>query len=88
MKIYVGNLSAQTMEDDLRQTFEVFGDVSGVNITTEVFSGQCKRFGYVEMPSKFHASAAISELNGLELNGRRLSVFRAYPQPEYQPSYS
>ena len=76
MKIYVGNLSPQTMEDDLRKTFEIFGEVNEVNIATDKSGGQSRRFGFIEMRSKFYAHAAISELNGLELDGRRLVVYR------------
>ena len=52
MNIYVGNLSHDATEDDLRQAFEAFGEVSSVNIITDRFSGESRGFGFVEMPTK------------------------------------
>jgi RNA recognition motif-containing protein len=87
MKIYVGNLSPETMENDLRKTFEIFGEVDQVNIATDKTGGQSRRYGFIEMRSKFHAHAAISELNGLELDGRRITVHRVNPQSTGQLSH-
>ena len=82
MNIYVGNLSHQTAESNLRQAFEGFGEVSRVNIITDKFSGQPKGFGFVEMPAKEQAQAAIAGLNGKELDGRTLNVNEARPRTD------
>ena len=82
MNIYVGNLSRETGEDDLRQAFEGFGAVTSVNIIKDKFTGESRGFGFVEMSSKDEAMAAISGLNGNELNGRTLNVNEARPRTE------
>jgi RNA recognition motif-containing protein len=82
MNIYIGNLSFDTTEDQLRQAFEGFGEVSTVNIITDKYSGNSKGFGFVEMSAKSEAIAAISELNGQELDGRELNVNEAKPRAE------
>jgi RNA recognition motif-containing protein len=86
MNIYVGNLSGQTVEADLRRTFEGFGEVTQVSIIKDKFSGEPKGFGFVEMPTKEHAMAAITGLNGKELNGRTLNVNEARPRTDNRPS--
>ncbi|MFB0553484.1 MAG: RNA recognition motif domain-containing protein [Phycisphaerae bacterium] len=80
MNIYVGNLSRQTTEDDLRQAFEVFGQVESVNIIKDRFSGESRGFGFVEIPSKQEAQKAIEEMNGKELMGRAVNVNEARPR--------
>ncbi|SYZ71985.1 putative RNA-binding protein RbpA [Candidatus Zixiibacteriota bacterium] len=82
MNIYVGNLSYETSEDDLRQAFESFGQVANVTILKDKFSGKSRGFGFVEMPTDDEAQAAISGLNGKELSGRTLKVNEARPQTE------
>jgi RNA recognition motif-containing protein len=82
MNIYVGNLSYDTTEDQLRQVFEGFGQVSSVNIITDKFSGESRGFGFVEMSDQGEAQAAIGGLNGQELNGRALNVNEARPRGE------
>jgi cold-inducible RNA-binding protein len=82
MNIYVGNLSREVTEDDLRQAFEGFGQITSVNIIKDKFSGQSRGFGFVEMPGRAEAQAAIAGLNGKELKGRTLSVNEARPQSE------
>ena len=82
MNIYVGNLSYDASETDLRQAFEKFGEVTSVNIIKDKFSGEPKGFGFVEMPGKEMAMAAISGLNGQDLNGRALNVNEARPKTE------
>lgn len=77
MNIYVGNLSFDTTEDQLRQAFECFGEVTSVNIITDKFSGKPRGFGFVEMSSKDEAVAAISGLNGRDMGGRALNVNEA-----------
>jgi RNA recognition motif-containing protein len=80
MNIYVGNLSYDVTEADLRAAFEAFGAVASVNIIKDQYSGQSKGFGFVEMPSAAEARAAISGLHGKELMGRTLNVNEARQQ--------
>jgi RNA recognition motif-containing protein len=82
MKIYVGNLSYQVTEDQLREVFAAHGQVDSATIIKDKFSGQSKGFGFVEMNSKEEAEAAIAALNGTDLQGRRLNVNEARPRPE------
>ena len=80
MKLYVGNLSYDSSEDDIRQAFEAIGEVSEVNIIIDRMSGRSKGFGFVEMPDKDAATQAIEQLNSTELNGRALNVNEAKPR--------
>jgi len=80
MNIYIGNMSFDTTEDQLRQAFEAFGEVSTVNIIKDKYSGEPRGFAFVEMATKDEAVAAISGLNGQELNGRELNVNEAKPR--------
>jgi RNA recognition motif-containing protein len=80
MNIYVGGLPYDVTEADLRDAFEAFGTVASVNIITDKFSGQSRGFGFVEMASTSEAQAAITGLNGKELNGRTLNVSEARPR--------
>ncbi|MBD3402578.1 RNA-binding protein [candidate division GN15 bacterium] len=80
MKIYIGNMSFDTTEDDLRQTFSSFGEVADINIITDRDSGRPRGFAFVEMPDAGAASSAIAELNGTELGGRQLTVNEAKPR--------
>jgi RNA recognition motif-containing protein len=82
MNIYVGNLSHDATEDDVRQAFEAFGEVASVNIIKDKFSGESRGFGFVEMPAKAEAEAAITGINGQDLKGRALSVNEARPQTQ------
>jgi len=82
MNIYVGNLSYEVTEGDLRQVFEQSGQVESVNIIMDKYSGRSKGFGFVEMPSNHEAQAAIEGLNGKELKGRVLNVNDARPRTE------
>ncbi len=82
MNIYVGNLLKDVTEEDLRQTFEAFGQVASVAIIKDRFSGESRGFGFVEMPVKAEAQAAIAGLNGKDLKGRTLNVNEARPRSE------
>jgi RNA recognition motif-containing protein len=82
MNIYVGNLSHDVTEDELRQEFEAFGQVTSANIITDRFSGQSRGFGFVEMGNNEEAEAAIAALNGKDLKGRTLNVNVARPRPD------
>jgi len=80
MNIHVGNLSREVPSEDLRQAFERFGQVAGATIIRDKTSGQSRGFGFVEMPNKAEAEAAISGLNGEELKGQRIFVNEARPR--------
>jgi RNA recognition motif-containing protein len=80
MNIYVGNLSFDVTEADLRAAFEAFGAVASVSIIKDQYSRQSRGFGFVEMPSASEAQAAISSLHGKDLKGRTLNVNEARPR--------
>ena len=82
MNIYVGNLSYEVTEEELRQEFEAFGKVESVNIITDKYSGRPKGFGFVEMPSVSEGQAAITGLNGKTLKDRTLNVNAARPRSD------
>jgi len=82
VNIYVGNLSSETNEDDLRQAFEAFGQVESINIIKDKFSGESRGFGFVEMPSKDEGQKAIDEMNDTDLKGRTLNVNVARPRAD------
>ena len=77
MNIYVGNLSRDVTEEDLRQAFEQFGQVESVNIIKDRFSGEPRGFGFVEMSSRDEAQTAIKEADNMELKGRVIRVNEA-----------
>ena len=81
MNIYVGNLSNTVTDEDLRQEFEEFGQVESANVIKDKFSGESRGFGFVEMPSKEEAMAAISGLEERELKGKKINVNEARPRP-------
>ncbi|MDM7999832.1 MAG: RNA-binding protein [Dehalococcoidia bacterium] len=81
MKIYVGNLPRELSEDDLRREFEAFGKVESVAIVKDRYGGQSRGFGFVEMPTKSEATAAITGLKGKVLQERTLDVSEARPRP-------
>ncbi len=80
-KIYVGNLSYNTVEDSLRSAFMNFGNVVSARIIIDRDSGQSKGFGFVEMSSEDEAAAAIAGMNGQNLDGRMLRVNEAMDKP-------
>jgi len=82
VNIYVGNLSREVTEDELRKAFEAFGQVSTVNIIKDRYSGESRGFAFVEMATKTEAQAAITGLNGTSLKERTLSVSEARPRTE------
>ena len=83
--IYVGNLSYEATEDDLRQAFEAHGEVSSVAIIMDKMTGRSRGFGFVEMPDKNQANAAIQALNLQEVRGRAITVNEAKPKTEGGP---
>ena len=82
MKIYVGNLSYEVTEEDLRQEFVAFGEVTSVSVITDKYSGRPKGFGFVEMATKAEAEAAITGLNGKTLKERTIMVNEARPRTD------
>jgi RNA recognition motif-containing protein len=85
MNIYIGNLSFDTTEDEIQQACSAFGQVATVNLIKDKFSGESRGFGFVEMPTKAEADAAIAGLNGTELKGRTITVNEARPRTEGRP---
>jgi cold-inducible RNA-binding protein len=82
MRLYVGNLSFDTDDNDLRSTFERFGTVTDVKVMMEQGSGRSRGFGFVTMGSAEEGQAAISSLHGFSLGGRNLTVNEARPREE------
>ncbi len=82
MNIYVGNLSYNATEEEIRSAFEAFGKVVSVTIVKDKYSGQPRGFGFVEMADDVEAQAAIQNLNGKELLGRQLNVNEAHARSE------
>jgi len=80
MKIYIGNMSFNTTEDQLRQAFEGFGEVSSCNVIMDSFSNRPRGFAFVEMSNGDEAKAAITDPNGKEFDGRELNVSEARPR--------
>ncbi len=80
-RIYVGNLSYQTTENDVASLFEQAGEVESVSIITDRDTGRSQGFGFVEMSNE-DADKAIAQFNGMELNGRALTVNEARPREE------
>jgi len=82
MNLYVGNLSFQTSEDDLQSAFAAFGQVESVTVIRDKFSGESRGFGFVEMPNREEALAAVSGLAGKEVRGRAITVNEARPRDD------
>ncbi len=80
MNIYVGNLSYDLSEAELREAFEAFGEVESAKIITDRDTGRSKGFGFVEMPDQSNGEAAIEGVNGQEIGGRALRVNEARPR--------
>ena len=80
MNIYVGNISYQATEEDLKQAFGAYGDVDSARIITDRETGRSKGFGFVEMANDEQAKAAIEALNGSEIAGRSVTVNEARPR--------
>ncbi len=81
-KLFVGNLSYQASENDLKELFSQAGTVESVKIITDTYTGQPRGFGFVEMSTPAEAKNAVSLLNGTSLNDRNITVSEARPRPE------
>jgi RNA recognition motif-containing protein len=86
VNIYVGNLSFQVTEEDLRIEFEKFGKVSKASVIKDKFSGKSKGFGFIEMPNGSEAELAIKKLDGASVRGRNLKVNEARPRDDDGPT--
>ena len=82
MNIYVGNLSSDVTEEELRTEFQAFGAVTSISIIKDKYSGQSRGFGFVEMTSKSEGEAAIAGLKGKTLKDRTLDVNEARPRSD------
>ena len=82
MNIYVGNLSYEATQDDLRAAFEAHGEVSSVSIIMDKMTGRSRGFGFIEMPDKAKGEAAIAALNLQEVKGRAMTVNEAKPKAD------
>ena len=80
--IFVGNLSCNTTEDELRQAFEAYGQVDRVSILTDRDTGRSRGFGFVEMASNEDGEKAIAALNGTQIGGRTINVNEARPKSD------
>lgn len=85
MNIYVGNLSYQATDDDLREAFEQFGQVSSAQVIKDKFTGRSRGFGFVEMPSNDEGQKAIDGVNNQEIAGRAVRVNEARPREDRAP---
>jgi RNA recognition motif-containing protein len=85
MNIYVGNISRDVTESDLKEAFAAFGAVTSASIIKEKYTGESRGFGFVEMPNKDEADKAIAGLNGKDLKGRALTINEARPRTENRP---
>jgi len=84
MNIYVGNFSAEVTQEDIKQAFEVFGQVENVSLIKDKFTGESRGFGFVVMPGKAESEAAINGIK--EIKGRMVVVNEARPKTEYRKS--
>ena len=82
MNIYVGNLSYDAADEDLRQAFAKFGQVEKATVIKDKFTGRSKGFGFVEMPVEAEAKTAIETMNGEDIKGRGVRVNEARPRAE------
>jgi RNA recognition motif-containing protein len=80
MNIYVGNLSYSLTEEELREAFAAYGEVSSAKVLMDRETGRSRGFGFVEMPNQSEAETAVSEVNGKEVGGRPLRVNEARPR--------
>jgi cold-inducible RNA-binding protein len=87
LRLYVGNLSFNASEEDLKKLFSEAGEVQSVKIVTDVYSGRPRGFGFVEMASPADAEKAISQLNGKTFMDRTLTVNEAKPQKKREGNF-
>lgn len=81
-KLFVGNLPFSVTDEQLNETFKAIGEVGSANVVTDKFSGRSRGFGFVEMTQDADAEKAVKELNGKEIEGRKIVVNEARPKSE------
>jgi len=81
-KLFVGNLPFSVTDEQLNETFKAMGEVGSANVVTDKFSGRSRGFGFVEMTQDADAEKAVKELNGKEIEGRKIVVNEARPKSE------
>ena len=81
-KLFVGNMSFDTTEGELRSIFEPYGEITSINVITDRDTGRPRGFAFVELANDGEAAKAITELDGKEVGGRALNVNEANPKPE------
>ncbi len=86
MNIYVGNLSKDVTEDDLRGLFSKYGNIKEIKVIKDSYSGESKGFGFLEMPGSAEAQKAMNELNTRELKGKKITVNEARPREDRRGS--
>lgn len=82
MNIYVGNLSKDVTDEDLQGLFSEYGSIKSVKVIRDLFSGESKGFGFIEMPGSTEAQKAINELNSRDLKGKKIVVNEARPKTD------
>ncbi len=82
MNIYVGNVAREVTEDELREAFAEYGEVSTASLLKDKYTGEPRGFGFVEMPAKAEAIEAIKQMDGKELKGKKLIVNEARPRED------
>jgi RNA recognition motif-containing protein len=87
MNIYAGSLHFKMNEAELRELFEEYGEVSSAKIIFDKYSGKSKGFGFVEMPNDAEAKKAIEELNGSEIQGRKIIVNQSIERTERKSNF-
>ncbi len=87
MDIYVGNLAYSTTDEGLRSLFAQYGTVTSARVCTDRMTGRSKGFGFVEMPNREEAQAAVDAINGREVDGRPLRVNESQPKPREPRSF-
>ncbi|MFH1196239.1 MAG: RNA-binding protein [bacterium] len=80
MNIYVGNLAKEVTDTDLQELFSAHGKVNSAKVIRDIFTGESKGFGFVEMPSDVEAQKAINALNVTDLKGKKIAVNEARPK--------
>lgn len=87
MNIYVGSLNFKMTEADLKEKFEEYGEVTSAKIIFDKYSGKSKGFGFVEMPNEAEAKKAIEELNGADIQGRKIIVNESIERTERRSNF-
>ncbi|MEI6946935.1 RNA-binding protein [Paraflavisolibacter sp. H34] len=82
MNIYVSNLSYNVQDEDLREFFAAYGEVTSAKVIIDKFTNQSRGFGFVEMPQGAEAEKAVAELNGATVDGRAMKVMEARPKED------